>query len=412
MSEEKEISLFDAPDLAALQRNWPRIALRASVLVLVPFFVTMLARSLDLYPTIARLPLPLDFLDVGPLAYEGKVVFAIVATLLSLAFLIPKRTAAFVMAICVGGILWTGHVYITLQWARLFATRFAFRADAAPEPLAWIFAALLMTVGVVFLLLENLLDTRQQQEERHLARDQTRALFDVAWRTLALMIGIGGGLAIALLLAYAGMRAALSSARLPFRLNPVIVLFTMGVCLAVLLAVAARRRAPVAHAAWMSAQPTPAPARLAPTPVPVATLDEPALATAKTGPWARMRRAERVAFVLALIAIPATMLPFTSYRPAFGGYAMQPGIASLQGTAILAAAIATLAIYVSRLEGNGRRLGPGAAWGVALATFPLLLVRVWRTSFDGGTVLEVGAFVGFLIALTSLSTTLFAARRP
>ena len=178
MSPDEEIKLFDAPDLEALQRNWPRIAARVGVLALVPFFVTMLARSLDLYRLVASLPLPLDFLAVGPFAYEGKVIFAIVATCLAVAFLWPKRTTQFVMTICVGGVLWTGHVYIQLQWARLFATSFNFRHDAAPSPAAWIFAALLMIVGVVFLLVENLLDTREQQEARKLSPEETRAMFD------------------------------------------------------------------------------------------------------------------------------------------------------------------------------------------------------------------------------------------
>lgn len=246
MNEDAQPRLFETPDLAALQRNWPRIAVRAGVLVLVPFFVTMLARSLDLYRTISKLPLPLEFLDQGPLAYEAKVIFFVVATLLGLAFLVPKRTTQLVIGICVGGVLWTGHVYISLQWARLFATSFNFRRDASPEPAAWIFATLLLLVGVVFLVLENLLDTREQQEARSLPKEETGAMFDVAWRTLGKLLAMGAAFSAVLIGAYLAMRAMLTGVRLPFRLNPVFVLFAMGICLAVLLAVAARRRDPVA----------------------------------------------------------------------------------------------------------------------------------------------------------------------
>lgn len=240
---QDEVKLFDAPDLAALQRNWPRIALRAGVMVSVPILVSLLARSLDLYQTISALPLPLDFLRAGPFAYEGKVIAMIVAVFLGVAFLIPKRTTALVMAVCVASVLWTGHVFIQLQWAKLFATQFKFRQELVPGPAAWIFATLLLTVGVVFVLIENLLATRDQQEARKL--DGTRALFDVGWRTLAQMLAMGAAIAVAMILAYLALRALLADARLPFRLNPVLVLFAMGLGLAVLVAIASRKKSPV-----------------------------------------------------------------------------------------------------------------------------------------------------------------------
>lgn len=241
-----EVKLFDAPDLSALQRNWPRIALRASVLVAVPVLVVWLARSLDLYGPVRSLPLPLDFLAVGPFAYEAKVIAAIVATILGFAYLIPKRTSQIVIGVCVAGVLWTGHVFIGLQWARLFATGFNFRQETMPGPAAWIFGVLLLAVGVVYLLLENLLETRGQQETRKLAGDDTRTLFEVSARALGTMLLVGFGIALALVLAYLGLRLLLLDARLPFRLNPVFVLFGMGIALAVLVALAARRKSPVA----------------------------------------------------------------------------------------------------------------------------------------------------------------------
>ena len=240
-----EVKLFEAPDIAALTRNWPRIALRAAVLLLVPVLITLLARTLDLYGIIASLPLGLDFLRAGPFAYEAKVIALIVVVFLGVAYLIPKRTTQLVIAVCVAGILWTGHVFITLQWARLFATDFRFREETVPGPVAWIYAVLLLSVGVVHLLLENLLETRAQQEARKLAPEDSRALFDASARALGAMLAVGLGTALALVLAYLGLRALIADARLPFRLNPVLLLFAMGVGLAVLVGLAARKRSPV-----------------------------------------------------------------------------------------------------------------------------------------------------------------------
>ncbi|HET6403362.1 MAG TPA: hypothetical protein VFH78_01840 [Candidatus Thermoplasmatota archaeon] len=246
MSED--VKLFEAPDLARLQRNWPRIALRAGVLVTVPVLITLLARSLDLYRVVGGLPLGLDFLRLGPFAYEAKLLATIVAVLLGFAFLIPKRTTQIIIGVCVAGVLWTGHVFITLQWARLFATSFSFRQESIPGPVSWIYAVLLLTVGVVYLLLENLLETRAQQEARRLPPDEARALFETSARALGTMLAVGSGISVALVLGYLGLRALLLDARLPFRLNPVLVLFAMGVALAVLVALASRRRSPVAVA--------------------------------------------------------------------------------------------------------------------------------------------------------------------
>lgn len=241
-----EVKLFDAPDLSTLQRNWPRIALRGSVLILVPVLVVWLARSMGLYQTISSLPLPLDSLRAGPFAYEAKVIYAIVAVLLGLAFLVPKRTPQLVIAVCVGAVLWTGHVFIQLQWARLFATEFNFRREATPDAPAWIFATLLLLVAVVYLLLENLIDTREQQMSRKLGAGETEGLLRIGASALGIMLGTGLVAALALVFAYLGLRALLAGATVPFRLNPVFVLFGMGVGLAILVALAARKRSPLA----------------------------------------------------------------------------------------------------------------------------------------------------------------------
>lgn len=240
-----EIKLFETPDLAALTRNGPRIALRAGVLVLVPILTAILARETDLYAVIGSLPLPLDFLRAGPFAYEAKAIAAIVALFLGLAFLMPKRTTQLVIAVCVGGVLWTGHVFIQLQWARLFAAGFDFRRDASPTLAAWVVGATLLLVGVVYLVLEGLLDARARQEARGLDRAQARDALTTSARTLGAVLAVGLGIAAALVGAYLGLRALLADARLPFRVNPVFALLAMGVGLAVLVAVALRRRSPV-----------------------------------------------------------------------------------------------------------------------------------------------------------------------
>lgn len=241
-----EIKLFEAPDLAALTRNWPRIALRAGVLLAVPVLTALLAREMDLYGVIGSLPLPLDFLRAGPFAYEGKAIATIVALFLGLAFLMPKRTTQLVIAVCVGAVLWTGHVFVQLQWARLFAPGFDFRRDASPTLAAWLAGSALLLVGVVSLVLEGLLDARGQQEARGLDRGQARAALTTSARTLGAVLAVGLGVSAALVGAYLGVRALLADARLPFRLNPVFALLAMGVGLAVLVALALKRRSPVA----------------------------------------------------------------------------------------------------------------------------------------------------------------------
>lgn len=266
-SSDEEVKLFDAPDLTTLQRNWPRIALRAAVLVVVPVLIVWLARSLGLYETIRMLPLPLDSLREGPFAYEAKVIYAIAAVLLGLAFLIPKRTPQLVIAVCVGAVLWTGHVFIQLQWARLFASEFNFRREATPDAAAWTFATLLLLVAVVYLLLENLIDTREQQMARKLGAAETEGLLRIGARALAIMLGAGLVAALALVLAYLGLRALLSGATLPFRLNPVFVLFGMGVGLAILVALAARKRSPLAAGAGVQAPGAALPAPPPPPPL-------------------------------------------------------------------------------------------------------------------------------------------------
>ncbi|HUR68023.1 MAG TPA: hypothetical protein VM370_02170 [Candidatus Thermoplasmatota archaeon] len=403
-----DVKLFDAPDLAALQRNWPRIALRGSILLIVPFLVTVLAKSLDLYKTLKLLPLPLDFLDVGPFAYEAKVIFTVVATLLGLAFLVPKRTTQLVIAICVGGILWTGHVYIQLQWARLFATKFNFRREVAPGPLAWIEATLLLVSAVVFLLLENLLDTREQQEARSLSKDDTRALFGTATRTLGLLLGLGAAIAATLVGSYLLLRALLADVRLPFRLNPVFVLFGMGVGLAVIVALAARKRSPLAAGARTNAPaPTPTPTPT-PTPAPAPAPAAKPAAPATDSWWAGMSVGERVAVLASAFALVSLLLPWTvTWDPQLLTRTTSIGLATLPGAGAAVAAIATLVAYFGREDGRWRRLAPPTLWGLALAPFALAAVR----ATGRGPFLEAGIFVGFLLALTALGACLVAARR-
>lgn len=380
---EPEVKLFEAPDIAALTRNWPRIALRAGVLVTVPVLITLLARSLDLYGIIAGLPLGLDFLRVGPFAYEAKVIALIVVVFLGVAFLVPRRTTQLVIAVCVGGVLWTGHVFITLQWARFFAPDFRFREESIPGPLPWLLAVLLLAVGVVYLLLENLLETRAQQESRKLSADDARALFDASAGALRSMLLAGAGIALALVLAYLGLRALLADARLPFRLNPVFVLFGMGIALAVLVALAARRRSPVEGLVL----PAPSPVIAAAAP-PTTRAQEAAPPTAP----ATKRRMTGVEMFLTIGAALAGIVGLIGI--------LQGSPARAFGSlGVLAAAVAT-PLLILRSKANAARFGPLAVWGGAVALLWLQVVL----SPGGG----FASFFAFLSALQCVVNVLLS----
>ena len=238
-------SLFETPDLGAFQRNVPRIALRAACLVVLPVLVALLARALELYPVIASIPLPLDFLAVGPFAYEGKVVAAIAATVLGVGYLMPNRASTIPLVVSVGGVLWTGHVFVSLQWARLFAPGLDLRRDAVPGVEEWALATLLLAAGVAALLLEALLDTSAQQRARGLHAEGTASVRRVHARALGRMSGRAAWIAFTLALAYAALQALLGDVRLPFRLDPVLLLFALGIGLAGVVAFAVRRGGPV-----------------------------------------------------------------------------------------------------------------------------------------------------------------------
>ena len=238
-------ALFATPDLRQLQRSWPRLALRGAALFAIPLLVALLAGALDLFAVIRSIPLPLDVLATGPFPYEGKVVAAIAATVLGVGYLLPKRASSIALVVSVGGVLWTGHVFISLQWARLFAPGIDLRRDAMPGADAWAYGALLLAAGVACALLETLLDTRAHQRERGLAVEETDAVLVVQRRALARALAAAAGIAAALALAFAALQAILGGVRLPFRLNPVLVLFAMGIGLAVVVAFAARRGSPV-----------------------------------------------------------------------------------------------------------------------------------------------------------------------
>jgi len=219
-----------------------RIALRAGAVILIPIILTLLAKSLDFYKPVASIGLPLGFLAYGPFAYEAKVVWLAGALLLSLALLSPQRTPQIVLSVCAGGVLWTGYLYTRLQWTRLFApVKFA-QADA-PTVLAWVEGGALLLLGVAFVLIDSLLQTRERQAERGFPQDEVDDAHHAALQ--ASLWVVGGTILGALLLGlfYYGVR--LAAGGLDLHVNPVATLLVLGAGLAVLLWFALRKRSPL-----------------------------------------------------------------------------------------------------------------------------------------------------------------------
>ncbi|HEX2021399.1 MAG TPA: hypothetical protein VHH36_01695 [Candidatus Thermoplasmatota archaeon] len=234
------MSLLPVDEVAvAVRRDWPFLATRAAVALLVPVFVTMLAKELDFYGPVAQLGLPLEFLAVGPFAYEAKVIWFVALVLVLSAFLAGKRAPQIVLALAAGAVLWTGYVFTKLQWSKLFLADYELIQQEAPSAAAWTWGALLMLAATLFAMAEAVLETRREQAKRDLDEAETRAAFEVSARAAALVAAAGVGLAAALVAAIWLLRPL---ARAPFRLNPVLVLFGLGVLVALAVVLAARRR--------------------------------------------------------------------------------------------------------------------------------------------------------------------------
>lgn len=230
MSDAAEAKLLDVPDMGALlRREWPRLANRAALAVVLPVLVTHLAKVLDFYGPVARLGLPLEFLARGPFAYEAKIIASVVLLLLVGAYFIRGRTVQLVLLLCTAAIVWVGFIYTRLRWTRLlFDDLFLVQRDAV-APAAWALAALVLLAGLAFALVEGILDTRQAMAARELPDADVQAAARVASRSGALVLGLGAaaGAALALLAALLRPLASLW----PIHLNPVFAMLLLGIIL-------------------------------------------------------------------------------------------------------------------------------------------------------------------------------------
>lgn len=242
-ADTAEVALVELPDVAgALKRDWPFLANRTAIAVLLPVLVTWLARSLDFYGPVRALALPLEFLDAGPFAYEAKVIATVTLVLVLSSFLAGRRTTQLVLAIATGALLWVGFVHSRLRWSRFFDESFGGFRDAAPSAAAWAWGVLVLLAALAFALVEGALETRRDQDRRRLAADEARALEGLALRMTAL--GLLGGLAVAAALVglLVLLRPAAESGGLFPRVSPVLLLFALGLVLVGAVALAARRR--------------------------------------------------------------------------------------------------------------------------------------------------------------------------
>lgn len=237
-----DVQLLEMPDVAGtLRARWPRLALRAGMALALPVMVTLYAKALGFYGPVAQLGLPFDFLEPGPFAYEAKVIAFAVLCLLGGCYLTGEKAPRFVLMLCGGAILWAGFIYSRLQWTRLFLDAYDPLQVDAPSPAAWVYAFLLLGLGMAYLFAESLLDTRDAQARRGLPDDATGTLAKVSVQVALHALGLGLAAASLVALAFWAFRPLLTG--LPFHVNPVLVLFGMGALLAVALALVARRQA-------------------------------------------------------------------------------------------------------------------------------------------------------------------------
>lgn len=237
-----EVPLLDVPDVAeAVRRRWPRLALRAGVALVLPVLVTLYAKALDFYGPVAALGIPLEFLAVGPFAYEAKVIWFVVLLLVGACFLLGEKAPRLVLGLCVGAVLWAGFIYARLHWTKLFLDAWDPLRVEAPSPAAWAYGFLLLALGMAYVLAEALLDAREAQAKRDLPEAPMDALARESARVAGYALG-AGLLAAALVGAlFWSVRPLLAS--LPAAANPVFALFALGALLTLGLALAVRRRA-------------------------------------------------------------------------------------------------------------------------------------------------------------------------
>lgn len=237
----EDVKLLDVPDLSAwIRERRHRVALRAGIALTLPVLVTLYAKELGFYGPVAALGLPLEFLDRGPFAYEGKTIWFVVLFLLALCWLLGDKGPRLVLALCTGAVLWAGFIYARLHWTKLFLDAYDPLMVDAPSALSWIYAFLLLGLGIAYVLAEGLLDTRDAQRKRSLDDGAVEGLVRVGAQATFAVLGVGLAAAACMGLFFWLLAPALKS--LPFHVNPVFALFAMGILLAVAFALATRRK--------------------------------------------------------------------------------------------------------------------------------------------------------------------------
>lgn len=235
-----DASLLPVPDLAAqLRRDWPRIALRAAVAVLVPLFTALAVDAFGIVTQLRDYVPVIRMLQPGTDDYAMRVVAFLTLILVLASFLLKQRTGAVVLGIASAVALGASFNHSRLHWSKLFDL--GDYSPDAPTALAWTWVIALLATAVAFVLGESHFDTRRHQEARALLEAETRAVARIG-RQGALLALAGGAALVGTLLGLTALLApaVLERGALP-RLNPVFVMLTLGILIALAVIASARR---------------------------------------------------------------------------------------------------------------------------------------------------------------------------
>lgn len=223
----------------AVKRQWPRIALRVAVAVMLPTFAALLVRDFGLRETIAGFVPNIGLAALLPFAAPERDVAFLVLVLVLASFTVPKRTAQILFVVTGATILGVGFNHSRLRWAELFVD--ANYSSGGPGALAWTWGVLMLATVLLFILAEEVLDTRRQQAERAVSADESRD-FQRVHETGAALAVAGGGALFGLVLWLGRVVGASFDAQSVFgRLNPVYVMFGLGMMIVLAVVLAARR---------------------------------------------------------------------------------------------------------------------------------------------------------------------------
>lgn len=235
-----DTSLLDVPGFAAqLKREWPRVAIRAALVVLFPLFTTLLIDSFGLVNQLSGIVPLISFLGPGGSGYPERVVAFIVGILVLGSFVLRQRTGAALLTLATGIVLAVAFNHSRLHWTKLF--NFGEYAPEAPGASAWVWATSLLATVALFILAEETIDTRRHQTERGLPPDEVAPLARVTRQGVLIAIVAGAALVGALLGLGALLNPLVAEQSMFPRLNPVAVLFVLGIVLVVAVVLSARR---------------------------------------------------------------------------------------------------------------------------------------------------------------------------